>query len=95
MLGHLWRGSNIRNTPGNRDLVSFGFGMAKDNKTFCHVCLPCQRSKVHRHARAPLQDLPVPDHRFQALHLYLVGPLIPLRAHWRMAPQHPWRIGAQ
>ena len=50
-------------------------GMASDVKSFARSCLSCQRSKVTRHTRAPLVALDVPDHRFMALHLDLVGPL--------------------
>ena len=49
--------------------------MASQVKAFCRSCVPCQRSKVTRHTKAPLAQLPIPDHRFTALHLDLVGPL--------------------
>ena len=52
-------------------------GMAAQVKAFCRACVPCQRSKVYRHVRAPLSPIPLPDHRFLALHLDLVGPLPP------------------
>ena len=50
-------------------------GMASQAKSFCRACLPCQRSKIMRHIKAPLAALDMPDHRFMALHLDLVGPL--------------------
>ena len=49
--------------------------MASQVKAFCRACIPCQRSKITRHTKAPLHDIAMPDHRFAALHLDLVGPL--------------------
>lgn len=37
-------------------------------------CLSCQRSKIHRHVRAPLGNIPQPDERFRHVHIDLVGP---------------------
>ena len=50
-------------------------GMSTSVKDFCRSCLPCQRSKITRHVKAPLAPLDMPSHRFQALHLDIVGPL--------------------
>ena len=49
--------------------------MSSEVKAFARACLSCQRSKITRHTRAPLAPLPMPDQRFSALHLDLVGPL--------------------
>ena len=38
-------------------------------------CLECQRSKVQRHIKAPLQKLPMPKSRFGHVQIDLVGPL--------------------
>ena len=38
-------------------------------------CLECQRSKVQRHTKAPLQKLPTPKSRFGHVQIDLVGPL--------------------
>ena len=51
------------------------FRMASDVKEFARGCLPCQRAKITRHSRAPLAPLDMPDHRFSALHVDIVGPL--------------------
>ena len=51
--------------------------MASQAKSFCRSCLSCQRAKVSKHTRAPLAQLPMPDHRFSAIHLDIVGPLPP------------------
>ena len=50
-------------------------GMSSQVKAFCRACLACQRAKITRHTRAPLMPLDVPDRRFAALHLDIVGPL--------------------
>ena len=39
-------------------------------------CLYCQRSKVHQHAKAPI-EISVPAQRFGHIHIDLVGPLPP------------------
>lgn len=36
---------------------------------------PCQRSKIHRHTKNFPQKIPIPDQRFQHVHLDLIGPL--------------------
>ena len=50
-------------------------GMRRAVKEFCRACVSCQRAKIVRHVKAPLQSLPVPGDRFAALHLDIVGPL--------------------
>ena len=55
--------------------------VSADVRRLCQECRPCQRSKVTRHTRAPLQDLPLPRHRFQVLNLDLVGPLPTSEGH--------------
>lgn len=67
----------IRST---RRLVADRFvwkNMNKDIKRFVQSCLSCQRSKVHRHTKAPVEKLPLPDSRFRHVHMDLVGPLPP------------------
>ena len=55
--------------------------MAADAKAFCRACLACQRSKVTRHTKSPLAAMEMPDRRFTALHLDLVGPLPESEGH--------------
>ena len=50
-------------------------GMASSVKSFCRTCIPCQKSKITRHTKSPLAPLAMPDARFTALHLDIVGPL--------------------
>ena len=47
--------------------------MSSDVRRLGRACVACQRSKVLCHTRAPLQDLPLPDHRFDVLSIDLVG----------------------
>ena len=49
--------------------------MSAQVKAFSRSCLACQRAKITRHSKAPLEPLAMPDRRFAALHLDLVGPL--------------------
>ncbi|KFD62082.1 hypothetical protein M514_25684 [Trichuris suis] len=53
--------------------------MNRDVGQSARICLPCQRTKVHRHTRAPPTVFQVPDRRFDHVHLDVVGPLLPPR----------------
>nr|VZI17555.1 unnamed protein product [Spirometra erinaceieuropaei] len=67
--------------PGSRatdKLVSHRFvwpGMHKDLKAWTRACIPCQRSKIQRHNKAPIGTFPGPGSRFSHVHLDIVGPL--------------------
>ncbi|XP_023816875.1 uncharacterized protein LOC105357974 [Oryzias latipes] len=69
--------------PGVRasvKLVSSRFvwpGLRKDVKGWAAACVACQRAKVHRHTKAPLEPFPIPAKRFDHVHVDLVGPLPP------------------
>ena len=69
--------------PGVRasvKLVSSRFvwpGLRKDVKGWAASCIACQRAKVQRHVRAPLEPFPIPARRFDHVHVDLVGPLPP------------------
>lgn len=51
--------------------------MRADVRAWVRACLPCQRSKVYRHTVAPHGQFPLPDTRFDVVHLDIVGPLPP------------------
>jgi len=51
--------------------------MSRDAAAWARSCLPCQRSKVHRHVHLQAAHIPVPVRRFAHLHVDLVGPLPP------------------
>ena len=42
---------------------------------WARCCLPCQRSKVHRHTKAPLSKFEPTSRPFEHVHIDLVGPL--------------------
>ena len=44
-------------------------------------CIPCQRSKVGRHTKAPLQHFDDVTERFQHVHIDIVGPLPPSQSY--------------
>lgn len=46
-----------------------------DCRSWAQACVPCQRSKVHRHIQAPLGNFKVPTRRFEHIHIDIVGPL--------------------
>lgn len=56
-------------------LVTCGLESIKRFANGPKECLPCQRSKVHRHVKAPSGTFSNPDARFPHVHLDLVGPL--------------------
>lgn len=63
-----------------RKLVSSKYvwhGLKKDVNKWTRECVMCQRSKIHRHTRAPLETFRVPEKRFSHINVDLVGPLPP------------------
>ncbi|KAJ8383832.1 hypothetical protein AAFF_G00214020 [Aldrovandia affinis] len=51
----------------SRRLVTEKFvwhGMKKDIRDWVKTCVACQRTKVHRHVKAPLEQFTVPERRF-------------------------------
>jgi len=49
--------------------------MKADCARWVRDCLPCQRSKVHRHIHVRPAHIAVPERRFAHIHVDLVGPL--------------------
>ena len=52
-------------------------GIGEDVARWTKSCEACQKSKVHKHTKAPLERLPPPTKRFSHIHVDLVGPLNP------------------
>ena len=52
-------------------------GIGKDVARWTKSCEACQKAKVHKHTKAPLERLPPPTKRFSHIHVDLVGPLNP------------------
>ena len=50
-------------------------GVMKDVRKWAQSCVQCQKSKIHRHVKAPLVTFSTPDARFEHVHLDLVGSL--------------------
>ena len=73
--------------PGTRAsvrLVSSRFvwhGLNRDVTAWAHACVACQRAKVHRHTNSGVDRIPMPDSRFEAIHVDLVGPLPPSQGY--------------
>lgn len=55
--------------------------MNKDVQLWVKTCIPCQRSKVGRHTRTPLQPFLPPRARFDHVHVDIVGPLPPSQGY--------------
>jgi len=52
-------------------------GIKADSRKWTRTCLQCQKSKVQRHTVTPLSTFPIPGHRFDRIHIDIVGPLPP------------------
>ena len=52
-------------------------GMRREIKAWTRTCVPCQKSKIHRHTVTPLSTFRPPDARFDEVHIDIVGPLPP------------------
>lgn len=66
----------IRNT---RKIISqkyFWPSMNTDIRLWAKTCIPCQKSKIHRHTSSELAEFP-PTDRWEYLHCDVVGPLEP------------------
>ena len=48
--------------------------MRRDITAWTRSCVSCQKSKVHKHIRAPIGTFSTPDTRFSHVHIDLVGP---------------------
>uniref|UniRef100_A0A5S6QRQ4 Integrase catalytic domain-containing protein n=1 Tax=Trichuris muris TaxID=70415 RepID=A0A5S6QRQ4_TRIMR len=55
--------------------------MNRDIANWTRCCAECQRTKVHRHVYTPPQIFPIPDKRFDHVHLDIVVPLPPSRGY--------------
>lgn len=49
--------------------------MDKEIRSWSRSCLPCQSAKIHRHNKFLPEKSPTPDHRFEHIHIDLIGPL--------------------
>lgn len=52
-------------------------GINTDVRNWARSCVPCQRTKIHRHTQPTVGQFLPPDARFSHVHLDLVGPLPP------------------
>ncbi|XP_050093846.1 uncharacterized protein LOC126576581 [Anopheles aquasalis] len=52
-------------------------GINRDSVRFARCCISCQRAKVGRHVKSPLQRYPTAEGRFSHINIDLVGPLPP------------------
>ena len=49
--------------------------MNRDITEWVKACPDCQRSKIQKHIKAPIEQIPHPTGRFQHIHVDIVGPL--------------------
>lgn len=58
-----------------------GLAYALNIRDWVRTCTACQRIKVQRHTKPPWGKFPLPDTRFDNIHLDIVGPLPPCRGY--------------
>lgn len=71
-------------TKASQRLVAAKFvwqGLKKDVRDWANTCVKCQRTKIHRHIKAPLRQFEVPEQRFDHVNIDLVGPLPPSKGY--------------
>jgi len=56
-------------------------GLNKDVSNWAKHCLACQKAKIQRHLKAPLEKFEVPARKFDHINIDLVGPLPPSRGN--------------
>lgn len=49
--------------------------MKKNINEWCKTCQACQRNKITRHTKSPLQEYKMPNDRFSIIHVDIIGPL--------------------
>ena len=54
-------------------------GINTDVRRWARLCMQCQRAKIQRYLHTSLSSFPVPDARFDIIHIDLVGPLATAR----------------
>lgn len=67
----------IRPTRKKVSTYYFWPRMNSNVNQWARECLACQKQKVHRHTRSPLERIPIPSGRFKHIHIDIVGPLPP------------------
>lgn len=55
--------------------IYFWPGMDKDIKMWVKQCINCQKSKITIHTKSPIIEIPIPQCRFEHIHMDIVGPL--------------------
>ena len=51
--------------------------MSSQINSWTQACIACQKSKVHRHTKAPRSEYELPKARFSHVNIDIVGPLPP------------------
>ena len=65
----------IRSTRKKISKRYFWPSMNFDINTWSRSCPKCQKEKVNRHVKSPIDNIQIPPNRFQHIHMDLVGPL--------------------
>lgn len=67
--------SGVKTTRKKIQLRYFWPNMNKDLNLWSKNCIQCQKQKVIRHTKSPVENIPIPPGRFLHIHTDLVGPL--------------------
>lgn len=68
---------SVRNSKRRVTERYFWLNMSTDIVSWARACDQCQRQKISRHTKAPLDPIAMPSGRFKHIHVDLVGPLPP------------------
>jgi len=66
---------SIRNTRRQITEKYFWPNIAKDVTHWSRCCLSCQREKVIKHTKTPIDNIKMPSVKFKHIHIDIVGPL--------------------
>lgn len=66
---------SVRTTRKKLSHLYFWPNMNKDINLWTTTCVQCQKQKIHRHVKTPIENISVPRGRFRHVHVDIVGPL--------------------
>lgn len=74
---HLVSHPGVKTTRKKVSRLYFWPGMNKDIHEWASSCEQCQKQKVSRHVKTPIQGISIPEAKFRHIHVDIVGPLPP------------------
>lgn len=72
---HMISHPSVRTTRKKITRLYFWPNMNTHINAWANSCVQCQKQKVNRHVKTPIQNIEIPKGRFQHIHVDIVGPL--------------------